>query len=51
MIREREYVEASKVVGDSALYTMVRHVLPNALPPVVVLATSLLAGWCCRKAP
>jgi peptide/nickel transport system permease protein len=43
-IREREYVEASKVVGDSALYTMVRHVLPNALPPVVVLATSLF-GW------
>ncbi|RRN66202.1 ABC transporter permease [Caulobacter sp. 602-1] len=43
-IREREYVEASKVVGDGALYTMVRHVLPNALPPVVVLATSLF-GW------
>ncbi|WP_454719033.1 ABC transporter permease [Caulobacter segnis] len=43
-IREREYVEASKVVGDSALYTMARHILPNALPPVVVLATSLF-GW------
>lgn len=43
-IREREYVEASKVVGDGALYTMVRHVLPNALPPVVVLSTSLF-GW------
>lgn len=43
-IREREFVEASKVVGDSRLYTMVRHILPNALPPVVVLATSLF-GW------
>lgn len=43
-IREREFVEASKVVGDSRLETMVRHVLPNALPPVVVLATSLF-GW------
>jgi peptide/nickel transport system permease protein len=43
-IREREYVEASKVAGDSALYTMWKHVLPNALPPVVVLATSLF-GW------
>lgn len=43
-IREREFVEASKVAGDSALYTMLRHVLPNALPPVVVLATSLF-GW------
>jgi peptide/nickel transport system permease protein len=43
-IREREFVEASKVVGDGPIYTMVRHVLPNALPPVVVLATSLF-GW------
>jgi peptide/nickel transport system permease protein len=43
-IREREYVEASRVAGDSALYTMVRHVLPNALPPILVLATSLF-GW------
>ncbi|WP_213978916.1 ABC transporter permease [Sphingomonas sp. dw_22] len=43
-IREREYVEASKVAGDGALYTMWRHVLPNALPPIIVLATSLF-GW------
>jgi peptide/nickel transport system permease protein len=43
-IREREFVEASKACGDGPLYTMVRHVLPNALPPVVVLATSLF-GW------
>jgi peptide/nickel transport system permease protein len=43
-IREREYVEASKVAGDAALYTMWRHVLPNALPPIIVLATSLF-GW------
>jgi peptide/nickel transport system permease protein len=43
-IREREYVEASQVAGDGRLYTLLRHVLPNALPPVVVLATSLF-GW------
>jgi peptide/nickel transport system permease protein len=43
-IREREYVEASRVAGDGALYTMWRHVLPNALPPILVLATSLF-GW------
>jgi peptide/nickel transport system permease protein len=43
-IREREFVEASRVAGDGALFTLVRHVLPNALPPVVVLATSLF-GW------
>jgi peptide/nickel transport system permease protein len=43
-IREREFVEASKLAGDSALFTMFRHVAPNALPPVIVLATSLF-GW------
>jgi peptide/nickel transport system permease protein len=43
-IREREFIEASKVAGDGLLYTMARHVLPNALPPVLVLATSLF-GW------
>jgi peptide/nickel transport system permease protein len=43
-IREREYVEASRVAGDGALYTMWRHVLPNATPPIIVLATSMF-GW------
>jgi peptide/nickel transport system permease protein len=43
-IREREYVEASKAAGDGPLYTMARHVLPNVLPAVLVLATSLF-GW------
>ena len=43
-IREREFIEASRSAGDSALETIVRHVLPNMLPPVVVLATSLF-GW------
>jgi peptide/nickel transport system permease protein len=43
-IREREFIEASRSAGDSALETMARHVLPNILPPIVVLATSLF-GW------
>jgi peptide/nickel transport system permease protein len=43
-IREREFIEASRSAGDSALETMVRHVLPNILPPIIVLATSLF-GW------
>ena len=43
-IREREYVEASKAAGDGTLYTIGRDVLPNALPPVLILATSLF-GW------
>jgi len=43
-IREREYVEASRVMGNSELYTMVRHVAPNAMPQILILATSLF-GW------
>jgi peptide/nickel transport system permease protein len=43
-IREREFIEASYAAGDNALQTMVRHVLPNIIPPIVVLATSLF-GW------
>jgi peptide/nickel transport system permease protein len=43
-IREKEYIEASRVIGNSELYSMVRHVLPNSLAPVAVLATSMF-GW------
>jgi peptide/nickel transport system permease protein len=43
-LREREFVEASRMIGNSEIYTMVRHVLPNCLAPLIVLATSML-GW------
>jgi peptide/nickel transport system permease protein len=43
-IREKEYIEASRVIGNSEAYSMVRHVMPNAIAPVVVLATSMF-GW------
>jgi peptide/nickel transport system permease protein len=43
-IREKEYIEASRVIGNSEFYSMVRHVLPNAVAPVAVLATSMF-GW------
>jgi peptide/nickel transport system permease protein len=43
-IRESEYIQASVLCGDSTLYTLWRHVLPNAVAPIVVLATSLF-GW------
>lgn len=43
-LREREFVEASRVMGNSEIYTMVRHILPNCLAPVLVMATSM-CGW------
>lgn len=43
-IREREFVEASRALGNSEAYTVMRHVLPHTAAPVTVLATSLF-GW------
>jgi ABC-type dipeptide/oligopeptide/nickel transport system permease subunit len=38
-LREREYVLAARGLGDSHTNIMVRHVLPNVLAPVLVVAT------------
>lgn len=38
-IREREYVEAGRALGYSRRRILFRHVLPNALGPVIVAAT------------
>ena len=41
--RSREYVQAARVTGVSSLRIMRRHVLPNILGPVMVLATIQVA--------
>ena len=38
-IREREYVLAARSVGASDLRIMLRHILPNAIAPIIVQAT------------
>lgn len=38
-IREDEYVLAAKSLGASDVQIMLRHVLPNAIAPIIVLAT------------
>jgi len=43
-IREREWVEASRALGNSESYTLLRHVLPHTVSPLTVLATSMF-GW------
>ena len=40
---EREYVMAARILGASSMGIMLRHVLPNVLGPVLVLATIQLA--------
>ena len=38
-MRESEYVEASRALGASSWHILFRRILPNALPPLIVLAT------------
>lgn len=38
-LREREFAEASRALGVSDLRIIMRHMLPNALPPLIVHAT------------
>lgn len=42
--REREYVEAARCLNYSALRVMFRHILPNCLAPLSVVATVQMAG-------
>ncbi|GJG98481.1 ABC transporter permease [Cupriavidus pauculus] len=43
-LREKEFVEASRVIGNSEIVTMLRHILPNCAAPLMVLGTSMF-GW------
>lgn len=38
-VREADYVEASRALGASSFDILFRRILPNALPPLIVLAT------------
>ena len=38
-LREKEFVEAARALGASPLRQVVRHILPNAIGPVIVAAT------------
>src|SRR5690348_478937 len=41
-IREKEFVEAARTIGTPNRYILLRHILPNALGPIVVQATYLV---------
>jgi peptide/nickel transport system permease protein len=44
MLREMPYVEAARAVGMNEFAIAVRHVLPNTLAPLIVLATAQLGS-------
>ncbi|MDJ1014961.1 MAG: ABC transporter permease [Paracoccaceae bacterium] len=41
--KDREYVQAARLIGRSHWAIMLRHILPNVLSPVLVIATISLA--------
>ena len=43
-LREREYVEASRALGGSDNRVMFRHILPNAIGPIIVSTTLSVGG-------
>jgi peptide/nickel transport system permease protein len=43
-LREKEFVEAARALGASTLRQVVRHILPNALGPVIVAGTIEVAN-------
>ncbi|MEK7863462.1 MAG: nickel transporter permease [Chloroflexota bacterium] len=42
--RERQYVEAARATGVRDLRILMRHLLPNVLPPILVLASLEMGG-------
>ncbi len=43
-LRNQEFTEASKAMGMSDLSIILRHIMPNTVPPIIVSATLALGG-------
>jgi peptide/nickel transport system permease protein len=43
-VRAEEYVEAARAVGNPPARILLRHILPNILPPVIVQSTLAIAA-------
>ena len=41
--KSKDYINAARVAGKSPAYIMFRHLLPNVMGPVLVIATIMLA--------
>ncbi len=41
-LREQEFVQAARSIGGSHLRIIVRHILPNVLAPVIIIASLYL---------
>lgn len=43
-LKEKEFVEAARTVGASRFALVVKHILPNALAPIIVAAAFIVPG-------
>ena len=44
VVKEKEYIDAARVVGARDHRIVVRHILPNVVSPIIVQATLLVAN-------
>ncbi|MBQ0867259.1 ABC transporter permease [Streptomyces smyrnaeus] len=49
-VKQSDFVHAAKSLGASTMRIMFRHIVPNALAPVVVVATTALGGYIAAEA-
>ncbi|MDH2393830.1 ABC transporter permease [Streptomyces sp. HNM0663] len=49
-IKQADYVVAAKALGASTSRILVKHILPNALAPIIVVATIALGGYIAAEA-
>ncbi len=43
-VKENDYILAERAMGSSNFRTMTRHIMPNAIQPMIVLVTMMLGG-------
>lgn len=44
VVRELDYVEASRLGGNGGFKTMIRHIMPNCISPILVLISREIGG-------
>ncbi|WP_405712276.1 ABC transporter permease [Streptomyces xanthophaeus] len=49
-VKQADYVVAAKALGASTSRILLRHILPNALAPIIVVATIALGGYIAAEA-
>ncbi|WP_151771432.1 ABC transporter permease [Streptomyces abyssomicinicus] len=49
-VKQADYILAAKALGASTFRILTRHVLPNALAPIIVVATTALGGYIATEA-